>query len=106
MISVLDDLTLEVRVVALGERARVVCVPAVVTVLPPPRWEAKLLARDWVLMFINFCRYAGAERPPPLESVLRVNHLHYHKRSWRCCVSAGVKEWNWGSVLIQAIHGE
>ena len=70
-IPVLEDPSLEVRVVAIGERAHVVRVPADVKELPPPRWESGLLARDRVLVFINFRQHVGADRPPPSAFWLR-----------------------------------
>ena len=66
----LNDPTLEVRLTALGERPSLVRIPADVQVLPPPRWEAALLARDRVLVFISFRRHGG-QRPLPLLQWLR-----------------------------------
>ena len=85
----LEDPTLEIRLVAIGERAAVVRVPADQLVLPPPRWEHGLLPRDRVLLFLNVrlqqgdrmalqCRWLR-DPPPPIEGddleLLRLEYI-------------------------------
>jgi hypothetical protein len=57
----LDDPSLEVRVVAVAERPPVLRVPAAVTELPPPQWERGLLPRNRVLLCVHVRRHAGTK---------------------------------------------
>ena len=60
--AILEDALLEIRVVAVGERAPVVRVPADVRRLPPPTWEPGLLPRNRVLVALTF-RKVGVPVP-------------------------------------------
>lgn len=61
--AILEDESLEVQVVAVGERAPVLRVPADVRRLPPLTWETGLLPRNRVLVALTFHR---VDAPAPM----------------------------------------
>jgi len=58
-----DDPSLSVDLVAIGERARIIRVPANVQKLPPDQWDQAFLPRNKVLVALRV-RQAGTTRPP------------------------------------------
>jgi hypothetical protein len=62
--ALLSDTTLEVQVAAVGERPRLIRVPAGEVELPPTKWETAYLAANKVLVVISFRRHGGAAVPP------------------------------------------
>ncbi len=62
--ALLSDTTLEVQVAAVGERPRLIRVPAGELELPTSKWETAFLAANKVLVVIYFRRHGGAAVPP------------------------------------------
>jgi hypothetical protein len=79
--TLLDDKSLEVSALLVGERPPVIRVPAKSEerVLPPRQWEDAFLARDRVLLLLRI-RRAGGDRRPPLSTWIR-GHLPEPDRS-------------------------
>ena len=85
--AILEDDRLEVQVVAVGERAPVVRVPAEVRRLPPPKWEPGLLARNRVLVALHFhkvrepvamtAKWVRGNLPAPEPSGLELLRFEY-----------------------------
>ncbi len=87
--GLLSDMTLEVQVAAVGERPRLIRVPAGELELPPSNWETAYFAANKVLVVISFRRHSkaavhpaacwvrGALKPPEPSALelLRVEYL-------------------------------
>lgn len=63
----LSDPTVELRVIAVGERPPVVRIPAEEMTLPPRKWEVGNLPRHQILLVLQFHRHGGSHSPLAAE---------------------------------------